>query len=145
MFYIAYGSNLSVEQMAYRCPDALLVGKAVLKDWRLAFGRHATIEPSKGDEVPVLIWKISEEDERALDRYEGFPTYYIKTTLEVIMTTLKGTHPAAVMAMVYIMTDIQKEGMPAKAYVNVIAEGYEKFGFDKSILENALKEVGYVG
>ena len=30
------------------------------------------------------------------------------------------------------------------AYVDVIAEGYEKFGFDKSILEDALKEVGYV-
>lgn len=25
-YYIAYGSNLSVEQMAYRCPDAKIAG-----------------------------------------------------------------------------------------------------------------------
>lgn len=25
-YYIAYGSNLSVEQMAQRCPDARIVG-----------------------------------------------------------------------------------------------------------------------
>lgn len=29
-YYIAYGSNLSVEQMAYRCPDAKIAGQAVL-------------------------------------------------------------------------------------------------------------------
>ena len=62
-FNIAYGSNLSVEQMAFRCPDAIIAGKAVLHDWKLAFGRHATIEPCPGSEVPVLIWQISEEDE----------------------------------------------------------------------------------
>ena len=33
-YYIAYGSNLSVEQMAYRCPDAKL-GQAVLAGWEL--------------------------------------------------------------------------------------------------------------
>ena len=43
-FYIAYGSNLSVEQMAYRAPDAELIGKAVLRDWRLLFKTHADIE-----------------------------------------------------------------------------------------------------
>ena len=35
-FNIAYGSNLSVEQMAFRCPDAIIAGKAVLHDWKLA-------------------------------------------------------------------------------------------------------------
>ena len=33
-FYIAYGSNLSVEQMAYRCPDAEIAGMAALKESR---------------------------------------------------------------------------------------------------------------
>ena len=28
-YYIAYGSNLSVEQMAVRCPDARVVGNAL--------------------------------------------------------------------------------------------------------------------
>ena len=30
--YIAYGSNLSVEQMDYRCPDATIVGTATLAE-----------------------------------------------------------------------------------------------------------------
>ena len=42
-YYIAYGSNLSVEQMAQRCPDARIVGQAVLEDWELAFHGCATM------------------------------------------------------------------------------------------------------
>ena len=34
-YYIAYGSNLSVRQMAVRCSDAKVVGKAILPDWKL--------------------------------------------------------------------------------------------------------------
>lgn len=140
MFNIAYGSNLSEEQMAYRCPDAVIAGKGVLKDWKLAFGKHATIEPCKGCEVPVLIWEISEEDEKHLDRYEGFPTYYVKEYLDVVMTDLDGNSPAVVNAMVYIMTDIQKYGQPSSAYYYTIREGYERFGFDLDGLKYALWE-----
>ena len=42
-YYIAYGSNLSVEQMAYRCPDAKIAGQAVLAGWELLFRGCATI------------------------------------------------------------------------------------------------------
>lgn len=30
-YYIAYGSNLSVGQMAYRCPDAKVIGTRSLR------------------------------------------------------------------------------------------------------------------
>lgn len=36
-YYIAYGSNLSVKQMAHRCPDARIAGQAVLEGWELLF------------------------------------------------------------------------------------------------------------
>ena len=139
-FYIAYGSNLSVEQMAARCPGAEIVGKAMLKDWKLAFGQHATIEPCPGGEVPVLIWSITDEDERTLDRYEGYPKYYYKEDLIVHMTDLDGKNPATVMAMVYIMTEIQKNGYPSSTYYYTIREGYTRFGFDLDILKTALYE-----
>ena len=45
-YYIAYGSNLSVEQMAYRCPDAKIAGQAVLAGWELLFRGCAT-EPEE--------------------------------------------------------------------------------------------------
>ena len=44
--YIAYGSNLSVRQMAHRCPDARIIGMAAIQDWKLVFRTHATIEPA---------------------------------------------------------------------------------------------------
>ena len=63
MKYIAYGSNLSVSQMAGRCPDAKVVGMAAIYGWKLVFRGCATIEPDKDRVVPVLIWEISQKDE----------------------------------------------------------------------------------
>ena len=87
-YYLAYGSNLSVAQMAQRCPDAVYVGTAELKDYQLLFkgsqtGSYLTVEPKKGSSVPVLVWRISELDERSLDRYEGYPAFYYKKMLKV--------------------------------------------------------------
>ena len=41
-------------------------------------GSYLTIEPKEGSRVPVAAWEVSAEDELALDRYEGFPTFYYK-------------------------------------------------------------------
>ena len=70
--YIAYGSNLNRAQMALRCPDAKVVGTGEIKDYELLFrgnrnGAVATVEPKKGESVPVLIWEISPRDEFNLD------------------------------------------------------------------------------
>ena len=81
-YYISYGSNLSVEQMAHRCPDAKVVGMAAIRDWKLVFRVHANIEPCAGRVVPVLIWEISGKDghddrprreEPAGDHGDGLP------------------------------------------------------------------------
>jgi len=138
--YVAYGSNLSVRQMDRRCTEAKVVGKAILHDWKLVFKLHATIEPSKDESVPVLIWEISERDERHLDVYEGYPSYYFKRDLELTMTDLNGRNPRLVTAMVYIMTEGHKARMPMRGYVDVLVEGYERFNFDKNILRRALME-----
>ena len=95
-YYIAYGSNLSIEQMKVRTPDAVIVGTGLLKDWRLLFRQFATIKKCKGYSVPVLIWKISPQDEKNLDRYEGYPKFYIKRNLKIDVTCLDGHHFGAV-------------------------------------------------
>jgi hypothetical protein len=38
------------------------------------------------------------------------------------------------------MTEGHNVRMPMKGYVDVLAEGYERFGFDKDILRQALLE-----
>ena len=62
-YYLAYGSNLNVRQMALRCPTAKPVGSAVIKDYELLFkgsktGAYLTIEPKSGAEVPVAVWSV---------------------------------------------------------------------------------------
>ena len=74
--YIAYGSNINLKQMAYRCPHSKVVGTSEIKDYELEFRGVATIVPSKGTSVPVLIWELDERDLPTLNRYEGYPRLY---------------------------------------------------------------------
>ena len=55
--YIAYGSNINLQQMAYRCPHSRVAGTSEIKDFELEFRGVATIVPSKGTSVPVLTGK----------------------------------------------------------------------------------------
>ena len=45
--YFAYGSNLDLEQMAQRCPDAEIVGPVRLENYELRFrgSGFATVAP----------------------------------------------------------------------------------------------------
>ena len=91
-YYIAYGSNLNIRQMRMRCPSARIIGTSEIPDYELLFkgsktGSYLTIESKEGSRVPVAAWEVSAEDELALDRYEGFPTFYYKKEL---MLPIKG-------------------------------------------------------
>lgn len=145
-FYLAYGSNLSVEQMLRRCPDAVYVGTAVIPGFRLLFrgsqtGSYLTIEPKKGRSVPVLVWKVSDADEGALDMYEGFPRFYRKEEMDVELHSLAdGAAIGTVTAFVYVMDETRPLGRPSSLYYRICEEGYERFGFDTAILGRAYRE-----
>lgn len=128
--YVAYGSNLNKHQMSRRCPDAVPFATGFLDGHELMFkgsktGYYATVEPYLGASVPVALWTINESDERALDRHEGFPTFYYKKYVNV--RTTSGTHRA----MVYIMHEDRPLGIPSEYYMDVCLEGYDDFGLNK--------------
>lgn len=136
-YYIAYGSNMDEGQMARRCRDAELVGTGYIKDYELLFkgsqtGNYATIERKTGGIVPVTVWKISANDEKRLDHYEGVPRFYYKQELPVRMgrKTIHG--------LVYIMHENREYGMPYDWYYLQMEQDYHKFGFDIRILRKAL-------
>ena len=132
----AYGSNLSVDQMAFRCPDAKIIGTGKIKDYKLVFRYHADIEKSVGSYVPVLVWELTAADEKQLDRYEGVKGgYYHQKNVTVLMDD--GSQKEV---MVYIMNNQEAPSLPAPEYLKIIEEGYEHFGFDKKILKKALEE-----
>ena len=144
--YLAYGSNLSVRQMLERCPEAIYVGTAELKGWRLLFkgsqsGSYLTIEKKRGRKVPVLVWKVSELDEKKLDVYEGVPRLYRREEMEVELHNLAdGSAIGTVKAFIYIMDENRITGQPSDWYYHTCEEGYLRFGFDTKILQKAYEE-----
>mgnify|MGYP003660040423 CR=1 FL=1 len=130
--YAAYGSNLNIDQMSRRCPDARPCGTGWIKDYRLCFRGVADIAPAKGERTPVGFWEITERCESALDRYEGFPNLYQKIYF-------KNDQDDAVI-MAYIMNRSRDESSPSASYYETIVEGYGDFGFDYFILDKALHD-----
>lgn len=131
-YYLAYGSNLNKRQMQLRCPDAVPVGACVVNDCALVFRSVATIEHRPGATVQCGIWKISAEDERRLDRYEGYPWLYVKRDFRLILDGVPIT------AMAYVMAaGARPLSPPETGYLLTIAEGYHDFGLDDKPLSIA--------
>ena len=144
-YYIAYGSNLNVQQMRMRCPHATVLGTSNLKGWELLFkgsktGSYLTIEPCKDGTVPVVIWEVTESDEAALDRYEGYPVFYYKKEIRLQVKGIRTGRRRMVTAFAYIMDESRPLGVPTDYYVRVCQEGYRTFGFDSSILTEAVQK-----
>lgn len=137
MLYIAYGSNMNLKQMAYRCPNSYVVGNGKLKGYRLVFNVHADIikTDNENDFVPVVVWNISDSDWARLDMYEGYPSYYVKETVNVILDNGKIEK-----AIVYVMAENRK-GIcpPAQSYFDGIYKGYIENGIDVEYLYEALE------
>ena len=141
-YYIAYGSNLSAAQMAIRCPNARIVGQAVLMGWQLLFRGCATVEPNPKRNTPVLVWEISEKDEARLDIYESYPVYYRKENLEIELFPTDGGEPRTVTAMIYLMNEGHPLCKPHPSYYKVLEDGYQAFQFPMHVLKRALKDSG---
>ncbi|WP_077534089.1 gamma-glutamylcyclotransferase family protein [Massiliimalia massiliensis] len=137
--YVAYGSNLNIRQMKYRCPGAKLYGTGVIDNYELQFkgqphSAFATIAPKEGSSVPVAVWEIKSQDERSLDRYEGYPAHYFKQNVPVQLDSEE------VNAMVYIMNLKMGFGLPTPYYYQTVLEGYHNCELDTDILDNAVKD-----
>lgn len=143
-YYIAYGSNLNIMQMRMRCPGARIIGTSVIEDYQLLFkgsktGSYLTIEPMEGAEVPVVIWEVTEIDEKALDRYEGYPNFYYKKEMTLDIKGIRTKKVRRRDAFVYIMHEERELGIPSWYYVNTCLDGYRAFGFNEKYLFDAIR------
>ena len=145
-YYLAYGSNLNKFQMNFRCPDAVPVGSCVLHNYELVFRRGVlTIEHSPGSVVPAGIWKISEADEKSLDRYEGFPRLYRKEFFPILLNGhredgTKEVEEKVGECMAYIMNPGHSIQEPSFAYMRTVQQGYKDFGFETDPLMKAYRK-----
>ena len=145
-YYIAYGSNLNAAQMVRRCPGAKPIGTAKLEHNTLYFrgsgsGYYLTIEPKIGSRVPVAVWEVTAEDEKALDRYEGYPRCYYKHDFDLAVTLLDSRTTKELRCFAYIMTEGRDVGLPTPYYMETCIQGYRDFGFDTRILKRTVERM----
>lgn len=116
--YFAYGSNLCVDQMAQRCPDAADPRRATLADhdWLINERGVATVEAVDGAQVHGVLWQVSDRDLATLDSAEGVPVRYRRDRLTV--QTDDGPAPA----WVYIDHRVEA-GPPRPGYLERVING----------------------
>ncbi len=114
MKYFAYGSNMDVQQMAVRCPDAVAVGTACLPGHRFLINTHgvATVVPSQGEVVHGVLWEISKAHEASLDHYEGVAAGFYRK----VITRVRLDDGNAADALIYVARD-DKPGRARQGYL----------------------------
>ena len=81
--YFAYGSNMNPARMAKRCPGAIDLGGAVLRNHRVVERLYADIDFEEGSDMQGVLYVITEEHLRKLDRFEGYPSVYRRIWVDV--------------------------------------------------------------
>jgi hypothetical protein len=97
-YYFAFGSNMSLTQMAERCPGSTFIGKATLRGYRWQINqRHvanivrvtedfSSVPAGQADVVEGLVFSITDKDRRTLDRKEGIKLgVYERVVLDVLL------------------------------------------------------------
>jgi hypothetical protein len=134
MLYFAYGMNTNSYEMELRCPSAVSLGPAFLLDAEFRFARHADIVAVDGGVVDGVLWDITDQDLKSLDRLEGYPFYYDRTEFEV---EYQGE---TVLAIAYFMNPDHPDAEPTTHYLEMLLDGYAEHGVSTHQIAAALKE-----
>jgi len=128
--YAAYGSNLDPAQMLLRCPHSPQRGTGWLEGWRLTFGGEdigwdgalTTVVESAGARVFVVLYDLSEGDEKELDNWDGVSLGYYRR-VKVRVETLDGD----VLAWLYVL-NFYEGGLPSARSIGILADSAERAG-----------------
>jgi len=142
VWYFAYGSNLDPNQMKKRVGSFQEARKARLPGFKLVFrgyskkwnGAVADIEPSEESIVYGVVYKITEQQLRKLDGFEGYPRVYQRRPVEVI--TEKGD---VISAVTYIRVKKEPQGIPSREYLETIIKGLKAHGYPEELKDMVVK------
>ena len=136
--YFAYGANLNLDGMTYRCPGFKPIAPAILPNYRFAFKGVADVEPMHGENVYGALYLLKHKHMKALDRFEGYPNLYIKKQL--LIKVLDGLEPDNfTLATVYVMRDREKYAEPSTGYLKTILTGCKQWELPKDYQEEILR------
>lgn len=128
VLYFAYGSNMNLEQMRYRCSGhhAVFLKRVRLDGWRFCYrgysrgwgGGVATIVPEPDGHVWGALWEIDRGSLAVLDRYEGYPSFYDR-----FLVTVRDDGGTEYEALVYEMQGNTAECLPSDGYREAVFRG----------------------
>ncbi|MCX7725239.1 MAG: gamma-glutamylcyclotransferase [Chitinispirillaceae bacterium] len=139
-YYFAYGSNMNHIRMKRRCSDAEFIEKCILRRHKFVYdgysasleGAVANIVEDKDEIVEGGLFLISKEDEKNLDKYEGYPIAYTKKMVEV-----EGVSGKKYKAMVYYRNPLEI-GEPSEFYRKEVLEGANNCGLSEEYIRRFL-------
>ena len=120
--YFAYGSNMDAAQIKERCPEAELLGPAVLKNYELAFTIYsptrrcgcADIVAKNATQVYGLLYRLVDEDLARMDEHEGHPIHYQRIPVTVVCNGRRMN------AVTYEVVNKQEQIPTSDEYLNLL-------------------------
>lgn len=136
--YFAYGANMDPVHMAESCPGAVCLGHATLPHhaFGIAAGGFGTVRPDEGSSVPGVLWRLTDADMAALDRFEGVADGFYRRHRKVVHQ--QGW--ANIDAMVYLPAD-DRPGRPNPGYLERIIEVGESLQFPAHHLDELRRQL----
>ena len=138
--YFAYGSNMDKIQMDNRCPGAEPLAICKKLNYRTILNTRgvATIIPELGSICYGILWRVTKDHVKALDKYEGVRQgFYKKVNFSVMIDGYQ------IPCLVYIAADDKIGSSIRPGYLNTLLRGIENFN-GHSKWYNEIKQLGYV-
>lgn len=140
--YFSFGSNMDLAQMGSRCPGAKVLDVGVLYAHRLVFrgpsrkrgGGVASVDAAVGGLVRGLLWRVSDRDLAALDRFEGAPEWYVRAAVAV-SAAAGGVIPAVTYRLPSGVAALME---PTPAYLDQVTRARARLDFPTAELQAAL-------
>ena len=81
------------------------------------------MEKKSGISVPVAVWEVTAEDEKALDRYAGLPELLLQEGLTLPIKGIRTGKIRKRRVFVYIMHEDRPIGIPSIPYMQTCIQG----------------------
>ncbi len=137
VWYFAYASNMNRRQVEQRAGALPEEKNARLDNYELNFEKiarggtgTANIVPAEGKAVWGVLYRVTEQQLKALDRFEGVPEHYRRSEVTVVDSDAR-----KVGAQVYLARKVRKGLKPDRLYLQKIIEGAEEHGLPADYIE----------
>ena len=141
VWYFAYASNMNRAQVKQRAGAPAEEKLARLDNYELNFDKvarggtgTANIVPAEGQTVYGVLYRLTEQQLKALDRFEGVPVHYRRS-----QTTVVDAEGSRVNAQLYLARKVRKGLKPDRLYLQGIIQGAEEHALPPEYIEQLKK------